>query len=352
MRVQAEERPPAPARCQGELGNPYNPIRRRPSPAPRNGAGMPSHRSWPWRPSISTRRCFSRAAGLFVISLPSSHHIGPRGPRPGPCHGHRREPITTGCPTLSADCERPGRVFGAAMLAPHDVSAAVDELARNVERGFKAAFLAPVLWTTGHGTTRSTTRLWREASGSACRSVSTGAVSPEAGLLLQRAPRQDDAVAPIQPTPRHHVRGDLLHVGRHPRALPRAPGRAARGQLLLGALHDVPPRRALGMDRQVRGTGAPTKPSEYLLDNCFVSCEADEEPAKYYFDDFGDDNVVFSTDYPHADSKFPHATEVVPGAAIRGVDQAKGPLGQLRQALRSRGASRLRAAGPHLSWRR
>ena len=29
-------------------------------------------------------------------------------------------------------------------------------------------------------------------------------------------------------------------------------------------------------------------------------------PAKYYFDDFGDDNVVFSTDYPHADSKFPH----------------------------------------------
>ena len=44
-----------------------------------------------------------------------------------------------------AECERPGRVFGAAMLAPHDVGAAVDELARNVERGFKAAFLSPGL---------------------------------------------------------------------------------------------------------------------------------------------------------------------------------------------------------------
>jgi predicted TIM-barrel fold metal-dependent hydrolase len=51
------------------------------------------------------------------------------------------------------------------------------------------------------------------------------------------------------------------------------------------------------------------KPSEYFLRNCFVSCEADEVAAKHYFEDFGDDNVVFSTDYPHADSKFPHATE-------------------------------------------
>jgi len=50
------------------------------------------------------------------------------------------------------------------------------------------------------------------------------------------------------------------------------------------------------------------KPSDYLLSNCFVSCEADEETAKYYFDRFGDDNVVYSTDYPHADSKFPGAT--------------------------------------------
>jgi len=51
------------------------------------------------------------------------------------------------------------------------------------------------------------------------------------------------------------------------------------------------------------------KPSEYMLRNCFLSCEADEDTARHYFEDFGDDNVVYSTDYPHADSKFPHATE-------------------------------------------
>ena len=28
-----------------------------------------------------------------------------------------------------------------------------------------------------------------------------------------------------------------------------------------------------------------------------------------YIEQFGDDNLVCSTDYPHADSKFPHAME-------------------------------------------
>ena len=40
-----------------------------------------------------------------------------------------------------------------------------------------------------------------------------------------------------------------------------------------------------------------------------MSCEADEETASTTSTGFGDDNVVYSTDYPHADSKFPHATE-------------------------------------------
>ena len=46
-------------------------------------------------------------------------------------------------------------------------------------------------------------------------------------------------------------------------------------------------------------------PSEYFRSNCFLSIEADEYPAKYYVDAFGDDNLVFSTDYPHGDSKYP-----------------------------------------------
>jgi predicted TIM-barrel fold metal-dependent hydrolase len=52
------------------------------------------------------------------------------------------------------------------------------------------------------------------------------------------------------------------------------------------------------------------KPSEYFRDNCFVSVDADEATAKHYVDWFGDDNLVFSTDYPHGDSQYPHAVEM------------------------------------------
>ena len=48
-------------------------------------------------------------------------------------------------------------------------------------------------------------------------------------------------------------------------------------------------------------------PSEYFRTNCFLSIEADELPARYYVEQFGDDNLVFSTDYPHGDSKYPDA---------------------------------------------
>lgn len=51
------------------------------------------------------------------------------------------------------------------------------------------------------------------------------------------------------------------------------------------------------------------KPSEYFRSNCFVSVEADEAAARLYIQWFGDDNVVFSTDYPHPDSKFPHSVQ-------------------------------------------
>ena len=48
-------------------------------------------------------------------------------------------------------------------------------------------------------------------------------------------------------------------------------------------------------------------PSEYFLRQCFVSVECDERPAKYAIDWLGDDRIVFSTDFPHPDSKFPNS---------------------------------------------
>jgi predicted TIM-barrel fold metal-dependent hydrolase len=51
------------------------------------------------------------------------------------------------------------------------------------------------------------------------------------------------------------------------------------------------------------------EPSEYFRRQCYLSVECDEEPA-VIVSKFGlEDNIVFSTDYPHADSKYPKSVE-------------------------------------------
>ena len=47
------------------------------------------------------------------------------------------------------------------------------------------------------------------------------------------------------------------------------------------------------------------KPSEYFARNCFVGTEADEAELHYVVDSAGNQNIVFSSDYPHHDSEFP-----------------------------------------------
>ena len=89
----------------------------------------------------------------------------------------------------------------------------------------------------------------------------------------------------------------------------------ARRQLLVGAVVARPPRRALRVDGR-RGAPSSMKPSEYFRRQCFLGIEADERPARYYVDWFGDDNLVFSTDYPHGDSKFPHAVDTFDKIAV------------------------------------
>src|SRR5712692_2871495 len=51
------------------------------------------------------------------------------------------------------------------------------------------------------------------------------------------------------------------------------------------------------------------KPSELFRRQCFVSAEPEEELAKYVVAELGDDNLVLSTDWPHDDSRFPHAID-------------------------------------------
>jgi len=48
-------------------------------------------------------------------------------------------------------------------------------------------------------------------------------------------------------------------------------------------------------------------PIEYFKQNCWVTTECDEELVYHVIDEMGDDRILFETDYPHPDSKFPNA---------------------------------------------
>ena len=58
-------------------------------------------------------------------------------------------------------------------------------------------------------------------------------------------------------------------------------------------------------------------PSEYFARQCYVSADADEAMLAPVIALLGDERIVFSTDYPHPDSKYPHA--VVSFLALPGV---------------------------------
>ena len=50
-------------------------------------------------------------------------------------------------------------------------------------------------------------------------------------------------------------------------------------------------------------------PSEYFTRQCFIATDADEDLLTVVVDRFGDDNIVMSVDYPHADGPFPNGVK-------------------------------------------
>ena len=49
--------------------------------------------------------------------------------------------------------------------------------------------------------------------------------------------------------------------------------------------------------------------TEYFRRNCWISTECDDRFVADVIRWMGDDHIVFETDFPHPDSKYPHATE-------------------------------------------
>jgi predicted TIM-barrel fold metal-dependent hydrolase len=259
--------------------------------------------------------------GLFVLGLDSSDVLGSDGLEPDFAAAIARAYNDWLHDFRSIARER---MLGAAMVAPHDVPEAVREARRCVEQlGMKAIFLAPAcvnrrpwhhpvydpLWAEierlgvpvafhGGGQTYLTPdfslqvldKLMMWHTFSQPLGVMFAAVCLCSGGVLERFPKLRVALLEGNcgwaPWLFHRLDEHYEWVGWHE-------------------------ARDLTM-----------KPSEYFRRNCFLSVEADEEPARQYVEWFGDENLVFSTDYPHGDSKYPHAVEAfaklpIPEASLR-----------------------------------
>jgi uncharacterized protein len=245
--------------------------------------------------------------GLFVLGLDTPEMMGPDGLEPGLAAA-----IARGYNDWLADfCSKyPQQFLGAGMVAPHDVGAAVAEARRCAELGFKAVFLSPgtVNRRPWHHPTYDP--LWGE-----CERLGLAVGFHGGG---QNFLRPDFSLEVLDKLMMWHTFSQPLGIMATAVSL-TAGGVCERFPKIRFALLEGncawAPWLFYRLDEHWEWLGkmeAPEltmKPSDYFRRNCWLSVEADEELVRQYVEVFGDDNLVFSTDYPHADSKYPHAVE-------------------------------------------
>jgi predicted TIM-barrel fold metal-dependent hydrolase len=244
--------------------------------------------------------------GLFVLGLDSAEQMGTDGLEPG---------FATAISRAYNDwlhdfcAEDPNRLLGAGLLAPHDIDAAIAETRRCVEElGFKTVMLYPGCVNRRAWHDPCYDPLWAE-----CERLGVPISFHGGG---QNYLRPDFSLEVFDTMMMWHTFGQPLGIMAVTVSftgggvLQRFPN--LRVALLEGNCGWAP-WLLQRLDEHWEWLGdkdAPDlerAPSEYFRTNCYLSIESDETTAKYFIDWFGDDNLVFSTDYPHGDSKFPLA---------------------------------------------
>ena len=248
--------------------------------------------------------------GLFVLALESTAVAGADGLEPEFAAAIARAYNDW----LHDFCKAsPERLYGAAMVAPHDVDSAVAEVRRTVgEYGFKSVYLPPGSAVRKPWHDRSFDPLWAE-----CQRLGVPVAFHGGGRTDLRP---DFALGDIF--------GDRLMMW-HCFNQPLGVMAAAVSMIGGGVLERFPDLRLAllegncswapwlmhRLDEHHEWVGwyeaknLTKKPSDYFRRQCFVSVDADEDTVKHFVDWFGDENLVFSTDFPHGDSMYPHAME-------------------------------------------
>ena len=204
----------------------------------------------------------------------------------------------------------PDRLFGAAMISPFDVESAVVEARRSVEElGHKGIFIRPNIANGRNWHDPYYDPLWAEIEH---LGVSLGfhegshVYMPEAGSQFRDTYWMTHTCA----HPMEQMLAMVSMIGGG--VLERFPG--LRVAFLEGNCAWAP-WMLWRLDEHYELAGRfenpdlKMEPSEYFKRQCFVSAEADETPASIIEQYDLADNLVFSSDYPHVDAKFPHASE-------------------------------------------
>ena len=204
----------------------------------------------------------------------------------------------------------PKRLLGSGMISPHDVRDAVEEARRCVEElGFRAVFMRPNPVKGRNWHDPYFEPLWAELE------------------RLQVPLGFHEGFGPYLPQVGDRFGADLqmVHTACHPMEMMLAVISMIGG----GVLERHPSLRVAFLEGNCswvpfllwrldehyevtfRRPDSPLrmKPSDYFKRQCFVSVEADEDFVKQVIEYMGDDTIVFSTDWPHGDSKYPHAVD-------------------------------------------
>ncbi len=205
----------------------------------------------------------------------------------------------------------PHRMYGAALVAPHDVSSAVAETRRAVkEFGFKSIFVRPNHVNGRRWSDPYYDPLWEE-----CQRLKVPVGFHEAGRVYLPQPALSDFIPSFSmfntlsfPMANMFACADLIYGGVLERfsglKVAFLEGNCSWIPWLLWRMGEYAELTAMADHPEMK-----LQPLEYFQRQCFGSIECDEVTAKN-IPDFGlEDNIVFSTDYPHLDVKYPRAVE-------------------------------------------
>ena len=207
-------------------------------------------------------------------------------------------------------CEKnPDRLLGAGMVSPFDIDEAVVEVKRCVkELGFRAIFMRSNITNGRNWHDDYYEPLWSLLEELSSRLDFMNRLRrPEDRLAITLSPISCCDEPSRSPWSRCWAGQSLF--GWRLGASSQTSRSLFRGKLHVASLVTLAPRRRLGARRRCLGERFDDGAESILQASGFVSVEPDEAGVKYVIDYIGTDRLVFSTDYPHGDSKFPHAVE-------------------------------------------